>query len=471
MSKSDTLTTNKPQTYYHGKQAVFKKLAFASGEIVYNLPWMLVSSYLMFFMTDIALVPTLVVSALFLGVRIFDAVNDPMIGAMADRTHSKMGRYRPWMLAGSFILIPTVILLFWAHPAWSESARTWYSCALYATAVVGATMWNIPYGGLNACITPYSEERASFSSYRIFISSLACSAAAAMFLPLVNKFSGPDGGDPVRGFLMAAIFVCCLAIPFVIICIGGTKEVIQAPPSQKIDFKSMVKNITKNPPLIVVIVGFFIYGFMAYGRMTAAMYYYTYMWRDANLFTIYNLVNGILCGIAAFFGVYVVHIFKSKRNAILFGYLGMVVLSVVLYFMTPENSSGGAAVTLMVISGIFQGIVTAIIYGMVPDTVEYGQWKSGVRSDGFIYSSTSFMLKLGGAISPALLGVLLNAAGYVPNIAQSASALNMMNVMTNLMPAILCAIGFIAFLFYKLDNKLHAQIVSDLKDRDQYIVV
>ena len=126
MSKENTAATVKGQTYYHGKEAVWRKWAFASGELVYNLPWMLVSSYLSFFMTDVAMIPAAAVSILFLVSRIWDAVNDPMIGSLADRTRSKMGRYRPWMLAGAIGLIPLVVLSFWAHPEWSVGARTAY---------------------------------------------------------------------------------------------------------------------------------------------------------------------------------------------------------------------------------------------------------------------------------------------------------------------------------------------------------
>ena len=98
---SPSVAENLEQTYYHGGKAVARKFAFASGEMVYNLPWMLVSSYLAFFMTDVALVPAAAVSILFLVCRIWDAVNDPLIGSLADRTNTKMGRYRPWMLGGA----------------------------------------------------------------------------------------------------------------------------------------------------------------------------------------------------------------------------------------------------------------------------------------------------------------------------------------------------------------------------------
>ena len=178
----------KEQTYYKGKTAEVRKWAFASGELVYNLPWMLISSFLAFFMTDIALIPAQTVAILFLVCRIWDAVNDPMIGSMAVRTKSLIGRYRPWMLGGAVCLMPIVVLLFTAHPSWSVGARTTYACVLYALAVIAATAWNIPFSALNGVISPYPNERASFSSHRIFVSSIACAATNAMFLPVVNRF-------------------------------------------------------------------------------------------------------------------------------------------------------------------------------------------------------------------------------------------------------------------------------------------
>lgn len=270
----------KEQTYYKGKTAEVRKWAFASGELVYNLPWMLISSFLAFFMTDIALIPAQTVAILFLVCRIWDAVNDPMIGSMADRTKSKMGRYRPWMLGGAVCLMPIVVLLFTAHPSWSVGARTTYACVLYALAVIAATAWNIPFSALNGVISPYPNERASFSSHRIFVSSIACAATNAMFLPLVNRFS--EQGGKTQGYSMAALTICLLTVPFIFTSILGTKEVVKAPPSQKMGTKQVLGNFFKNPPLLIVCTAFLVYGFLNYGRMTAGMYYFTYFWGDSD---------------------------------------------------------------------------------------------------------------------------------------------------------------------------------------------
>lgn len=462
--------THKEQTYYHGGKAVVKKLAFASGEMVYNLPWMLVSSYLAFFMTDIALIPAGAVSVLFLICRIWDAVNDPLIGSLADRTKTKMGRYRPWMLGGAIGLLPLVILLFWAHPQWSTGARTAYGCILYFVSVVAATSWNIPFAALNGVISPYPTERASFSSYRICISSLACSLATAVFLPLVTKFSG-TGGDSVRGYFMAAVVVCCLAIPFVFTSILGTKEVMKAPPAQKIRSREMRDCFLKNPPLLIVCGAFLVYGFLNYGRMTVGMYYFTYVWADPGLFTFYATFNGVVAAAAAFFSAALVRICRGKRGALLFSYGGSFVVNIILYFLTPANASSTLVLTLLLIAGALNGFCTALLYGMIGDTVEYGQWKTGIRADGLCSSGTSFMLKLGGALAPTMLLAMLAANGYVEGAAnQTASALSTMNIMMNLIPAVLVAISFVLFLFYKLDAGTHSQIIADLKERGEYLM-
>ena len=301
----------KEQTYYKGKTAEVRKWAFASGELVYNLPWMLISSFLAFFMTDIALIPAQTVAILFLVCRIWDAVNDPMIGSMADRTKSKMGRYRPWMLGGAVCLMPIVVLLFTAHPSWSVGARTTYACVLYALAVIAATAWNIPFSALNGVISPYPNERASFSSHRIFVSSIACAATNAMFLPLVNRFS--EQGGKTQGYSMAALTICLLTVPFIFTSILGTKEVVKAPPSQKMGTKQVLGNFFKNPPLLIVCTAFLVYGFLNYGRMTAGMYYFTYFWGDTGLFSIYAPINGIICAVSAFFSGYIIKLQRQKR--------------------------------------------------------------------------------------------------------------------------------------------------------------
>ena len=361
-----TTVETEEKTYYHGGKAVARKFAFASGELVYNLPWMLVSSYLAFFMTDVALIPASAVSILFLICRIWDAINDPMIGSLADRTNTKMGRYRPWMLGGAIGLIPLVVLLFWAHPGWSVGARTAYGCILYFITVVASTSWNIPFSALNGVISPYPRERASFSSYRIFISSIACSVATALFIPFVTKFSGAEG-NTVRGYLLAALVICCMAIPFVFTSILGTKEVVKAPPQQKQKFhaKEMAACFTKNPPLLIVCFAFLVYGFLNYGRMTVGMYYFTYVWGDVSLFTLYATVNGLICAVAAFFSAALVKLCRGKRGALLLSYGLSFILNIILFFLSPENASSTLVLVLLFGTGIFNGFCTALLYGMI----------------------------------------------------------------------------------------------------------
>lgn len=434
-----------------------------------NLPWVLVTSYAMFFFTDIALIPTAYVSLIFLFGRIFDAVNDPLIGILSDRTNTRFGRYRPWMLAGGLLLVPAVILLFWAHPDWSVGARTAYSATLYFICVLAATMWDIPYGGLNACITPYSKERATFATSRILVSSLASAVGSGLFLTLVNYF-GEKQGDPNQGWVMAAALLSIIAIPFAFITFFGTKEVIKPPKEQKLSAKSLITTITKNKPLLILLFGFFIYGFMNFGRGSATMYYFTYYWNDPSLISIYFFVLGILSGVAAFAGTFLLKSFKTKRNLCLFGFAILAASSIIASILNPLNSTTTIMTIVLWIGGAANGLVTGMIYAMVPDTVEYGQWKSGVRADGFIYGATSFLMQLGAAIGPAFLGFTIDKAGYVPAVStQNSATLNMINLNMNILPAILSILAILLFRFYKLDDKLHAKILFELSNRESAV--
>jgi len=201
------------------------------------------------------------------------------------------------------------------------------------------------------------------------------------------------------------------------------------------------------------------------------MYYFTYVWGNTNLFTIYATFNAIICAVAAFFSAALVKACKGKRGALLLAYGCSFILNMIVFFMTPANSNSTAVLIILYATGIFNGLITALLYGIIGDTVDYGQWKTGLRADGLCSSGTSFMLKLGGAIAPTMLLAMLAANGYVANApTQTAGSLSTMNIVMNLVPAILSAVGFILFYLYKLDNKLHTQIIKDLKERGQFIV-
>lgn len=470
MASNSTAKGYDNQALFHGATAVKKKLCFASGELVYNLPWQIVSVYLAFFMTDVALIPAAATSIIFLVARCWDAINDPLIGSLADRTRTKMGRYRPWMLVGAIGLLPLCVLLLWAHPTWSDPARTAYGAILYILIVVFSTCWNIPFCALNGCISPYPTERASFSSYRIMFSSAACGFSVLIFQSLIPKFSGAEG-NLVNGYVLATLVVCLIAVPFVFTSIKGTREAFQPPAQQKYTAKEMLSNFTKNPPLLIVCISFFVYGFLNYGRSAVGMYYFTYVWGDANLFMIYGTFVAFICAGAAFFSAFIVKLFKGKRNALLMTYAAGAVINMICFFVTPSNSSGTVELTFLLLTGVTNGVTTALLYAIIGDATDYGQWKTGTRADGLCSSGTSFMMKLGGAIAPTILLALLAATGYVANAeVQTAEALSSMNVMMNLVPALLCAISFVLYLFYKLDDKLHAQIIDDLKERGQLIM-
>ncbi len=280
--------------------------------------------------------------------------------------------------------------------------------------VVASTSWNIPFSALNGVISPYRVRVASFSSYRIFISSIACSVATALFIPFVTKYSGTEG-NTVRGYLLAALVICCMAIPFVFTSHPWHQgSLVKAPPQQKQKFhaKEMAACFTKNPPLLIVCFAFLVYGFLNYGRMTVGMYYFTYVWGDVSLFTAVRdrqrpdlrrgcvLQRGSGHSSAAAsaarccfsYGLS----FNSEHHPVL---------------PLPENASSTLVLALLFGTGIFNGFCTALLYGMIGDTVEYGQWKTGVRADGLCSSGTSFMLKLGGAIAPTMLLAMLAANG------------------------------------------------------------
>ena len=186
---------------------------------------------------------------------------------------------------------------------------------------------------------------------------------------------------------------------------------------------------------------------------------------------IYGTFVAFICAGAALMSGFFVKLFKGKRNVQLIAYAAGFVLNMIIFYLNPSNSNGTVALALLLVTGITNGMNTALLYALIGDATDYGQWKTGIRADGLCSSGTSLMMKFGGAIAPSILLALLAVSGYVAGAeVQTEAALSSMNIVMNLIPAILAAVSFVLFLFYRLNDKKHAQILADLKERGEIII-
>lgn len=440
---------------------ISRHICYGLGDFANNFSWAFVASFLMYFWTDVLGVSAAFGGTIMLVSRFWDAVNDPIVGTLADRTRTKWGSYRPWLLWSAIPMAIINVLAFTAFPIATQAGRNAYALITFFVLVFIFTCVNIPYSAMSAAASLNTNERSKMASFRL-IGSYAGSLIVANFtLKLVDKLGS---GDAAHGYMMTAVLYSVIMVVFLLVCFAGTKELCIPATKEKIPLKESFKALKGNTPVFILCVGFLAYGFYSYGRSAVAMYYFTYNAGNKALFATYSLVNvgGALLG--SIIMPKIAHRFKNKASVPIAGFFTMTAIMVIIgAFIDPTTAKGITVLfVLQGIASICQGMSVSSLYSMIPDTTEYTQAKHGMRASGFISSTTSFAMKLGMGIGTASVGWLLGAFGYVAGAQQSASALMCIRVIFTFAPAVFSAAAAIALLFYKLDKATYEKMVSDL---------
>jgi sugar (glycoside-pentoside-hexuronide) transporter len=441
---------------------VFQKwryFTFAASDMGYALVYYWIASFLTFFYTDVFGVNVVAVSVMMLITRIFDAVNDPIIGGLLDKTKSKMGRYRPWIMVGGISMLVTTIFLFWAHPNWNNAGKVAYMYATYILCTVAMTVFYMAYGALGGTISSNSMVRIRATGMRFALSGVG-SLAVGYFVPaLLATFST---GDVSRGYLIGVIISGVIAAPLMLITGLGSKEVIYPPKDAKVSFKLQFKAFTTNKPMLIIAGAFLLQGTSVTFRMTAAAYYFNYVVKDMNYYSIYNLLVAGVNIVGSLTAINLYRLVKDKTKALGLILVGTVLALVGMYFTSAPSAS---FFILAALSGYSNGAIPSLTYSMLAEAVDYTHYKDGLRIDGFMAATASFAFKCGMAFAGAMAGFLLNATGYVANARQTTGALQGISFMMTLIPALLLAVMCLLILVYPLNEKKHNEIMAVLRER------
>ena len=467
-----------------------EKVGFSLGDGAANFIFQTMMLLQLSFYTDSFGISAAAAGWLFLIARLWGAIFDPIMGVVGDRTHTRWGKFRPWIL---WTAVPFGIIGFLAFttPNFGQTGKIIYAYVTYMLLMSVYSANNVPYAALSGVITGDMAERNSLFSVRFIVVTLATIAIQGFALPMVNHFGA---GNSAKGYQITMGIFSVLAIIFFFITFFTTKERVKPDPKQDSNLKQDISDLLKNRPWLVMFLVFIMMFIFLGIRNSILLYFFKYYLDPASMT---NLLEGLDKGLFGLLGKVgmiganadiagntfsIINIFSQlvtiiglmvsrplankfgKRDVFRTGLILCVLLSAAFIFVTPQS-----VVLTLLLQLFFQfmwGVAAmSLPWAMMADVADFSDWKNNRRATGIVFAGIIIGLKVGLAIGGSLAGALLNSYGYVANVAQTPHALTGIRMITSIWPASFLAIGIILLFFYQINKSVETQMQNDLADR------
>ena len=486
------------------KLSVREKIGYGFGDGAANFVFQTMLIFQLGFYTDVFGITTAAAGTLLLVGRFWDAAFDPFMGVVADRTNTRWGKFRPWVL-WSAVPFAVMFVLAFTTPNFGSTGKLVYAYVTYILLMTVYSVNNLPYSALNGVITGDVNDRTSLSSYRFFFAMAASLIVQGLTLPMVAKLGQ---GDTAKGWSMTIGIFALLSIVFFVITFLSVRERIKPDPNQKSSPKQDFADLLKNKPWISMFV-LTLFLFITLALWGSAMFFYFSYYVDKdNLFNFLQSMGLVTTtsagvevasswwhGILSAFGliattdrsnvssvgfslfnmsgqfVMILGVLSSKALSIRFGKkkvfllgLGLTTLFTALFILLPSDAIGLTFV-LNLFKSLAYGPTIPLLWAMMADVADYAEWTTKRRATGVVFAGIVFALKAGLGFGGAICGWLLAAYGYVPNVVQSAGALLGIRMTASIFPAMTFLIGVLSLTFYGISKKLNLQIQDELAER------
>ncbi|AFC29284.1 sugar transporter family protein [Paenibacillus mucilaginosus 3016] len=436
------------------KISLKEKLGYALGDFSTNIIWTAISTFLAFFYTDVAGISAAAVGTILFVTRFLDGVADLGVGVLVDKTKSRHGKARPWLLWMGIPFGLSVMLLFTA-PDLGPTGSIIYAFVTYLIVNLLYSAINIPYGVLNSLMTQEPYERSLINIFRMVLAISGGVMISVATMPVVQMFGGGR-----QGWIITFVIIGLIAPFLYLITFKTTKERVRPTVVQKeVPLKRGVAALFRNKYWLLI-VGYSALIFIAQGLGSALnIYYAQYVLKNAGLVGLLALASLLPIVVGIILSAPLVKKF-GKRNTSLIG-LAVSLIGALLLFVDPTNLQ--LVLASIVIKNLGLAPSVAIGNALFADTVEYGEWKTGIRTEGLIFSGGSLASKIGSGLGGAVVGWALAWGGYVSKLeVQPDSAVTAIKILFMYVPIAILAVQILLMLLYKLDQK-YPQIVEDLK--------
>jgi len=432
-----------------------EKVGYSLGDTASHFVWDMVGFWLLFFYTDVYGISAAAAGTIMLVARFWDMAVDPIIGVVSDRTNTRWGKFRPYILFGAVPYAILAILTF-TTPNFGELGKILYAGATYVLLMTAYAAINLPYSALGAVMTDDTYERAGLNTYRFIAGFTGQFIVTGLALTLAEFFGH---GNKAQGFQYTVLMFAILSLIFFFITFKSTKERVQPPKEQKNSLKEDLKNLFANKAWrILAIVG--IISFIMFAMQNAAIAYYFkyYLGRENNV-QLFNVLGTVAL---------IVALPLSKPLAKRFGnknvFIGSSLISGLFFMLIylPGVKDITTIYVFNIIAKMAYAPAVPLLWTMIADSADYGEWTTGRRATGLYFSAAVFAQKAGWGIGAAIAGWILTISQFVPNVTQNSSAITGIKLLVSVIPGILYMSCALFMIFYKIDSKTTDLMKKDL---------
>lgn len=458
-----------------------EKIGYGFGDMASSMFWKLFGAYLMIFYTDVFGLPAAVVGTMFLVTRIWDSAFDPVVGIVADRTNTRWGKFRPYLL---WLCVPfgVIGICTFFSPSFGTTGNIIYAYATYSLMMMVYSAINVPYASLLGVMSPDPKDRNVLSTFRMTFAYIGSFIALLLFMPLANAFRGnvdalteeAKAAATQHGWLMAVVVIAVLCVALFYLCFAWTRERVKPMKTEQTSLKSDVKDLFNNRPWWILLgagVAALIFNSIRDG---ATVYYFKYYvcedaFEQVSMFGIPFVLSGLYLALGQAANIIGVVAAAPLSNIIgkKYTFLGAMViatvLSIIFYWFDKDQLT--MIFVFQFFISICAGSIFPILWSMYADCADYSELKTGNRATGLIFSSSSMSQKFGWAIGSAVTGWLLSAFGFVANAAQSPDTITGIKMCLSFLPAVGTVLSVLFISIYPLSDSAVVSMNDELNKR------
>ncbi len=449
-----------------GRLRFNEKLGYAFGDTASNFFFQTFNIFLLYYYTDVFGISAAAVGTLFFVSKLWDAVNDPLMGALADRTSTRHGKYRPYLL---WMALPYGLVgyLMFANPGLDDTGKLIYAWVTYSLMMMLYTAINVPYSALMGVMTPSTRERTLLASYR-FVGAFGGGLLISMLVrPMVHYFGAEN---EAAGFQITMALFAVISVVMFWYTFGATRERVRSLPETDVSFRNDVKLLLSNRPWVVLFFGgIFTLSSIAIKNAVTIHYFKYYVgddssavWLFFDITTLFMTIGmlALIAGVAC--TKWLTARFEKKALLIALS-LGNAATMVAFFFVPPDQLV--LMLVLNITGSLMAGPTAPLVWAMYADVADYGEWRFERRTTGLVFSASMFAQKFGLTIGAGLAGWMLALFGYVANVTQSDDSLMGIRLMFTLFPAAVSLLNVVVIAFYNLSDADVESISRDLEER------